>query len=204
MKANTVLTVLLMVAAMVFAGYSARFWPQPATNTTASGGQGGVTHPEPIPDGVIQDLEYSNSTKEVGVEVYWHNNETHLFVGLISPGAGWVSLGVAPEDAHMGANYVFGNVSMGVARVCDEYGDGRYSHDPDVSLGGEDDVVDYAGSEGDNGTVIEFVIPLDSGDQYDKKLVPGSVYEAMVAYHSSSDDITQPHTKAGFLKLKIQ
>jgi hypothetical protein len=70
-------------------------------------------------------------------------------------------------------------------------------------LGGEDNIVEYAGNQGLNGTVIEFSIPLDSKDKYDTKLSHGDIVDTLVAYQSTSTNFTMVHTKAGFLKLKI-
>ena len=203
MKNQTIITIMLMVVAIVVAGYTAQFWPQSDRNNTVSETEEDA-FPDPIVDGVINNMEYSNSTIEVGVEVYWYNNATHLFIGLNSPGKGWVALGIDPKETHKGANYIFCNISEGVVKVLDEFGDGRYSHKPDVSLGGENNVLDFMGNENSNRTLIEFIIPLNSGDEFDTELIHDLTYEALIAYHSSNDDITQQHTNAGFIKIDIK
>jgi hypothetical protein len=58
---------------------------------------------------------------------------------------------------------------------------GANSHPPDTDLGGSDDIIDYAGTESDGLTVLEFVIPLDSGDPYDHALETGETYDVILA-----------------------
>ena len=192
---------VILVAALVISGYVAQFYPFNRFNNTSTGG--GSPQPKPIIDGIIEKDEYLNSFKEADVTVYWYNDETLLYIALRSPGKGWVSVGIGPIDAHYGANYIFAAMDSGETTVSDQYGDARYSHVPDTTLGGEDNIVEYAGNQGLNGTVIEFSIPLDSKDKYDTKLSHGDTVDTLVAYQSTSTNFTMVHTKAGFLKLKI-
>lgn len=52
-------------------------------------------------------------------------------------------------------------------------------------------------------TVLEFLIPLDSGDAWDKPLSPGGTYTVLVSYHGSSDKITLMHTGRGSVTVKL-
>jgi hypothetical protein len=65
--------------------------------------------------------------------------------------------------------------------MSDKYGSRNFGHTTDISRGGSDDIAEYAGAE-DDGTVIEFMIPLNSGDSNDKILTTGSSYKCLVAY----------------------
>ncbi|MGQ9478028.1 MAG: hypothetical protein ACUVRH_06030 [Candidatus Bipolaricaulia bacterium] len=51
--------------------------------------------------------------------------------------------------------------------------------------------------EGSAGTVAEFVIPLDSGDRFDKPLEPEKSYAIIVSYHQTSDSFNTRHTDRG-------
>ena len=53
----------------------------------------------PTVDGIILDDEYSQSNVEPSTEikVHWFNNEVHLWIGLRSPGLGWIAIGFEPE-----------------------------------------------------------------------------------------------------------
>ena len=73
---------------------------------------------------------------------------------------------------------------------------GPDSHPADESLGGSDDILEYGGVEEGQVTVIEFKIPLDSGDEYDKPLKPGSSYTVLLAW-GATDDLTSYHGGRG-------
>jgi len=46
-------------------------------------------------------------------------------------------------------------------------------------------------------TILEFVIPLDSGDPYDRKLEPGKTYEIQTAHQLNRDDFISIHSYHG-------
>jgi hypothetical protein len=116
-----------------------------------------------------------------------------------------VSVGFDPETQMKGANFVFGYVQDGTAFVQDMFGTkptGRASHPPDEELGGRNDVLEYAGREEGNVTTIEFKIPLDSGDQYDKPLSPGTTYAIILAL-GPSDDLDSRHVAEGYGEITL-
>lgn len=47
-----------------------------------------------------------------------------------------------------------------------------------------------AGTVSDTDTLIEFVIPLHSGNEFDKILEPGKSCNIIVAYHRTSNSLT--------------
>jgi hypothetical protein len=110
-----------------------------------------------------------------------------------SPGVGWVAIGFSPVDIHIGADFIFGAVIDGDTMVSDQYGSEQYKHQSDTSLGGTEDVVEYAGNES-SGTIFEFKRNLNSGDVYDVLLESGKVYSIMIAYHNTDDDFQTYHT----------
>ena len=88
-----------------------------------------------------------------------------------------------------GANYLFGYVENGEARLWDAYGTAPTgpNHPPDEELGGTDDIVTFAGTEEDGITRFEIQIPLDSGDDYDQALAPGQSYPIIIAIGDADD-----------------
>ena len=158
----------------------------------------------PIIDGVVDTNEYENSySTNSGVNVYWETNGANLLVGLESPGKGWIAIGFDPDQAMRGANYVFGYVADGATFVSDEYGVSNFGHRPDTMDGGSDDILDYAGVETSELTIIEFVIPLDSGDFQDKLLELGETYSVLLAYNNSDDSFTSKHSRRDSFDMKI-
>lgn len=157
--------------------------------------------PEPPPlfeiDGIIAANEYRHSTEVAGVEVYWTHDQTLLQVGLVSPGTGYVAIGFDPESRMEGANYILGAVVGEQVVVRDDWGVGPTRHGPDVENGGTDDILALAGRESDGQTILEFVIPLNSGDPADKPLVAGGTYVILVSYHSTDDSFATRHSQRG-------
>jgi hypothetical protein len=113
----------------------------------------------------------------------WRTDDTYLYGALSAYTLGWVGIGIEPENQMQGADFIFGYVHGGKAYVADMYGDQPSgSHPPDTDLGGTDDIIDYGGRESDGLTVIEFMIPLDSEDEYDRALVSGQRYDVILAW----------------------
>jgi hypothetical protein len=173
--------------------------PVPPTPTAAAP----TPTPEPaggdiawIADGAIGADEYAHQAESGVVTFYWSNDTEHLYAAVSAQTTGWVAVGFDPQVAMLGANYVFGYVQDGQLYIDDMYGmlrAGQGSHPPDVDLGGSNDIIESAGREEAGVTVIEFRIPLDSGDEYDKPLSPGSSYTALLAV-GGSDEFQSYHT----------
>lgn len=105
----------------------------------------------------------------------------NLAVELTGPTTGWVAVGFDPAMMMMEANIIIGYVSEGNAYIRDDWGTHATSHQADTALGGTDDVTVLGGFESGGSTQIQFSIPLDSGDPYDKPLVPGETYTVLLA-----------------------
>ncbi|MCK5586266.1 hypothetical protein KAJ02_09360 [Candidatus Bipolaricaulota bacterium] len=148
-------------------------------------------------DGTIVSGEYVHETTIAGVDVYWTNDEYRLRVGLVSPGTGFVAIGFDPDRQMEGANYIIGSMHEGVLTIRDDYGYEPFAHMEDTMRGGEDNIIAAAGNEWPDQTVIEFIIPLDSGDTLDKPLLPGHQYTILVSYHSMFDSFSDRHTRRG-------
>ncbi len=154
-------------------------------------------------DGMVGEEEYPHTTEVVGVRVYWYNDAENIYVGLVSPGKGYVDIGFDPERRMQGANLILTAVKDGEIATRDDYGVAQTNHAPDTGLGGEDNILDAAGAEDENGTVTEFVIPLDSGDRYDKALEPGESYTIIVSYHRTSDSFSTYHSERGYGEITL-
>ncbi len=156
----------------------------------------------PVTDGRIADGEYVRSAQDrgSGVTLHWRNGLVVLFAALRSPGTGWVSAGFDPVNRMQGANYIIAAVTPGGLVIEDHFGSGTTSHTRDR----RDDVLRAAGTVSGGQTVVEFVIPLDSGDPEDKALVPGRTYTVLLAYHRSSTSFTAIHTARGSIQMKLE
>ena len=178
--------------------------PDPAPSETPSQP---IPTPEPAPvlavDGVIHPGEYAHEIDAAGFGVHWTNDMTVLQVGLLSPGAGYLAVGFDPENRMQGANYIVAYVDEGGLAIRDDYGTGPVNHTADVELGGRNDVLSAAGREADGMTTVEFIIPLNSGDASDKRLMPGETYQILVAYHDTIDGFTVKHSRRGAGEIRL-
>ncbi len=160
----------------------------------------GTTTSQALPkvDGVIEDDEYENHlhVDQVNMDLYWTIYKDKIYFGLRSAGSGWLALGLDPSGTGMkGADIVFGYVQDGQATIVDEYAPSLSSHVADIDLGGNDDLLQRAGREDGNGTTIEWVRRLLTGDIKDRSITAGR-HVVMLAY-SNSDDPTGYHGQAG-------
>ena len=149
----------------------------------------------PSVDGTIKPGEYSGKVDVVGVEVNWSTDKNALRIGLVSPGTGWVAFGLDPQLMMDKANMILGAVVNGAIVARDDVGTGLFSHGPDTSVGGQDNLLAAAGREVDGKTILEFAIPLNSGDSADRPLVVGQTYKIIVAYQATSDDFSERHSR---------
>jgi hypothetical protein len=168
--------------------------PEPATLPTAPV----ETVPStPIVDGIIHTGEYPHAMEAGGFRVYWTNDANVLRIGLFSPGAGYVAIGLDPDRRMQGANFIIGTVRNGRADIRDDYGIASLTHGSDIDNGGTNDILAFAGRELSGQTTLEFIIPLDSGDRFDKPLEPGGTYNVLVAFHNTSDSFSSRHSQRG-------
>jgi len=154
-------------------------------------------------DGTIVPGEYAHKMTIAGVDVYWTNDAHRLRMGLVSPGTGFVSIGFDPDRQMEGANFIIASVHEGELTIRDDYGHEPLAHIEDTTRGGQNNILTAAGNEWPDQTVIEFVIPLDSGDTMDKPLLPGHEYTVLVAYHSMMDSFSNRHTRRGSGQLQL-
>ncbi len=149
----------------------------------------------PTVDGTIRPNEYSGQTTIGDVEVNWSTDKNALRVGLVSPGTGWVAIGFDPTAMMDKANIILGAVVQGGVVARDDVGTGLFTHGPDTSSGGKDNILAAAGKEVDGKTVFEFAIPLASGDSTDRPLAVGQTVKVIVAYQTSNDDFGERHSR---------
>ncbi|MHA2297782.1 MAG: DOMON domain-containing protein [Candidatus Hodarchaeales archaeon] len=159
-------------------------------------------------DGTISPGEYSNSFEDpvTSMTAYFTHNGTELFVGLVSPTLGWISIGFGPEGTGMsGSNIIIGYVDGGTVVMEDFYGNAGWSHTVDTDLGGFDDIVAFDGTENATYTVMEFAFPLSSGDSKDHSFFEGEMYGFFLGHHPTADDLTSTHSAhSDLLSLYIE
>jgi hypothetical protein len=132
--------------------------------------------------------------------VFWEHNGINLTVGVVSPGLGWVAMGIGEEMN--GSNMILGGSKQGSVYCYDLVGEGHF-HVNDTDRGGTFDVLDFAASENATNTILEFIISLNSSDPRDSMLQEESTYSMFFAYHASSDDMDIHSKRSAVLSILI-
>jgi hypothetical protein len=155
----------------------------------------------PAADGVIGPDEYRHVLldSETGITLYWQNDATTLYVGLLSPGTGWAAVGFGAQNKMAGANIVIGTVTDGVLTLEDHFGSGPVSHSADRASS----LLQRAGSESLGKTILEFALPLVGADPEDVTLLSGQNVVAILAFHATADNLTTKHTGRSTVRITL-
>jgi len=153
---------------------------------------------------VVENVEYREIT-EAGITMRWKTDTDNLYVIMSAQTTGWVSVGFDPSaNNHKDSDIIIGYVAEGIPYAQDNYGTGAFVHEADTLLGGTNDVTNITGSEESGVTQISFTIPLDSGDPYDRKLVPGETYKVILAHgFDGADDFTSKHLRTAIVTITL-
>jgi len=147
--------------------------------------------------------ETGNTTEIAGVTVQWSVESEKVNITITGETDGWIAFGIEPENKMKDASIYIGYVTEdGEIVLEDHYGNTQISHKSDIQLGGTSDVEIIDGYERNGITSISFKIPLNSGDEYDKSLIPGSQYK-IIAAMGRRDDLTSRHTNRGTGQLEL-
>jgi hypothetical protein len=146
----------------------------------------------PLLDGAIAPGEYRHSMTEssTGISVSWQNDDAVLYVGLVSPGTGWVGIGFDPSTKMQGASFVLAAIANGLLAVTNEFGVAPTFHISDS----QSNIIQAAGQEAHGMTQIEFAIPLAAQDAQHKSLTPGETVTILLAYNAGDDSFAARHT----------
>jgi len=136
-----------------------------------------------------------------GVSLEWEQRGDRLIMTMSAETEGWVSVGFDPEKKMRGANILIAYVKdNGTVVLEDHYGYSQFNHRSDLSLGGSRDIELIEGSEINGVTRIRFSIPLDSGDEYDRILIPGQTHKLITA-QGVRDSFSLRHRNRGSAEL---
>jgi hypothetical protein len=167
-------------------------------------GEGAPEEPiqqEPLPQAELGD--YSQGIELQGMRFLWSLQQDSIDIQLSAPTKGWVGIGFNPETPEnmKGANFVLGYVKGGTAQVFDHYGTTKNKHKEDEDIDGSTDLSNVSGSEQNGNTVLEFSIPLDSGDAKDRPISREENF-VLLAY-GRSDSIVLKHQFRSLSKVNL-
>ncbi len=167
----------------------------------ASVADGGTDSEAEEEDGT--DVPFKSATHE-GHELRWRVIGENLEVSISYATTGWVAVGFNPTRMMRDANIIIGYVADGEAVITDQFGNSTITHRPDEDLGGTYDLTNTAGTEEDGVTTLSFVMPLDSGDEYDRPLEQGETYTVIVAHGADGvDDVATYHQGRGSMEITL-
>ena len=123
---------------------------------------------------------------------------------LTAQTTGWVAVGFNPTSVMRNANIIIGYVSGGTPQIRDDWGNSNTSHVSDLSLGGSSNVTLISGTEAAGSTIMQFSIPLNSTDQYDRALAIGQSYPIILARGANgADNYTGMHAGADVAQISL-
>ncbi|HKJ66184.1 MAG TPA: DOMON domain-containing protein [Desulfopila sp.] len=136
---------------------------------------------------------YDHAVEEDGIKMFWKVTDDDLHVKVTAETSGWVGVGFNPTEQMKGANYIIGYIKNGEVVLHDDFGDEKWNHSEDTSLGGTDDLTIVDGLESEGHTTLEFFLPLDSGDDYDGVIDPQGRTVVLLAYGGKRDSLRAIH-----------
>ncbi len=145
---------------------------------------GGVAHEGDVTiDGIVSDGEYENhyTNETLDMTVHWtiDTEEGVIYVGLQAPTQGWVGIGfdfAGADMESMSMDWIIGafHDEDSETDVIDAYQENSEAVvQADEFLGGNDDILEKAAVQTEEGTTFEFARKLDTGDEFDVALKPG-------------------------------
>ncbi|HRW93414.1 MAG TPA: DOMON domain-containing protein [Thermotogota bacterium] len=124
-------------------------------------------------------------------ELYWKVLENdELYFAIRAKTTGWVAVGFDPSFMMKDADIKIANIVDGVVTIEDHYGNSATGHRQDD----QKEIVEYAGSEQDGWTFVEWIMPLDSGNPGDKPVKIGQKNKVILAFSSSTDSLWRKHS----------
>lgn len=130
-------------------------------------------------------------------------NANTLHCVLSAPGTGWLAVGFDPSEGMRNANFVIGHANGNTGDARDDWGTSYTAHLSDLELGGSSDLTLLNASEISGVTRLEFQIPLNSGDAYDRVLSVGNTYPVILA-RGYEDDFETFHRDYAATSIRLR
>lgn len=153
----------------------------------------------------VTQAAFSSEFKEVEdteINFKWAVEGENLHIILSAPTEGWISVGFNPSKVMKDADFKLAYVQESNTVIEDHFGTGLFGHKNDSSIGGTSDFVLINGSEINGMTTVEFMMPLNSGDEFDSLLQEGDEVKVLLAY-STRDDFARKHKKRTSIIIEL-
>ena len=153
--------------------------------------------------GNLHASDYQHSLTVDKMTFAWSVAGETLAIKLSAPTTGWVGIGFHPTDMMKDANIILGFVKDGKVEISDDFGTQVTQHSPDTKRDGQENVTVVSGSETGNTTILEFTIPLKSGDPNDGVINPQADTVVLLAYGPDQDSTKLKHQFAKTITVNL-
>lgn len=136
---------------------------------------------------------YDHEVKAKDMTFAWKVDGDTLHAKMSAKTKGWVGVGFNPSKKMKDANFILGYVKDGQAKVVDHFGTKATGHADDTKEGGSEDVTLVGGTEDKGVTVIEFTMPINSGDKMDSALTADGDTILLLSYGPDRDSFKPRH-----------
>ncbi len=160
-----------------------------------------IAETTPEIDGVINAEEYRGfAESDIGMELYWDRDEENLYIGLTSPGEGWLAFGFEPTLRMRDASIIIAAFEDGEPELSIESHMGTA---PTAHAETEEEYIgEYAGAITEEGTqMLEFVIPFS--EDFIENVEEGDTYTIILAYHDSETSFSMRHTARTTIEIEF-
>ena len=151
-------------------------------------------------DGIIGEEEYGNFLEtDIGMKIYWDYDEEFLYLGLVSPGSGWLAFGIEPTLRMLDARIIIAALEEGELLIESHIGTSPTAH----AATEEDYTREAAASLEEEQLILETKILLQDEDFPGLEIISGESYTLILAYHNSSTSFTTRHSARTTVEIEI-
>lgn len=147
--------------------------------------------------------EYDHTVEAKNMTFSWKIEGDKLAAKVSAKTEGWVGVGFNPSEKMKDANFILGYVKDGKVTIVDDFGNTATGHKDDVDLKGTSDVTVVGGSEENDVTTIEFIIPLTSADKTDGNLDVNGDTTVLLAYGAGRDSFKTKHKERSKMLINL-
>ena len=152
-------------------------------------------------DGVIDVEEYRGSVEtDIGMNLYWAADEEYLYIGITSPGEGWLAFGFEPTLRMRDASIIIAAFEDGEPELSIE---SHMGTSPTAHAETEEEfIANYAGTITEEGVqMLEFAIPFS--EDFIEGVEEGETYTIILAYHDSDTSFSARHTARTAIEIEF-
>ena len=146
---------------------------------------------------------YNHKIAVENIVFEWKLSGEDIHIRLTAKTEGWVGIGFNPSKRMKDANFIIGYVKEGNVNVADHYGITERQHEKDTKLGGQMNITNIVGKEGNGVTDITFFIPLNSEDPKDRPIWTDKDNTVLLAYGAGRDSFRAKHRFKTVLKVNM-